>query len=732
VPTTPGVPTPNPATPAEKGGAMEPVGADFAASASPCPSGNLIMRARITAPGATPTHHRLRDGWLAMEGADWQSPYALPFPDRQSSILFDLGAPRDVRYLVLQGDNNDLYPVEGSEDGVAYRPLWTAPDVPEQGLRTRWTELPKAKRVRHLRVQARAGDGYFSISEFRAFCVKPKPWPPELKTPPRRPGLLGLWDWLDNDKMVQIKGATAALATLLFALAMFLRWWGRPRKFALARDLTLAFLGLFSLASWWNLGHFHFNHYIHIWEHYHYYMGAKYGPELRYARLYECTAAADLEDGLRSRVQKRKMRDLGVDNELHSSDAIIADPKRCTSHFTPARWHEFRKDIRFFRGRFSRDRWDQSQTDHGYNGTPVWAIAGKLITDYGGELNWKKIEGIAAVDSILLGLMWLVAWWAFGWRATCVALVWWGTNFPARFYWNGGSFLRYDWIVWLVVGLCLLRKDKPFFAGIALTYATLLRVFPGFVVATLVLKALARMVRERRFVLSREHQSFALGCIVALGTLIPASSWATGGLDAWGEFAHNSQKHLKTALTNNMGLKTVLGFDWTTRARMMRNDKLEDPFGEWKDARGYFYEKREPLLIGLLILFCLMLARAADREPSWAAACLGTGLIALAAELTCYYYGFLLGYGLLWGRRMLPGLAMTLLAALTCWISLIAWNDEHFGLMSLLCSLVIVGVTAHVAFGKSPEEADAGAVDRAPAKPARVQRTGGAPGLAST
>jgi hypothetical protein len=307
---------------------------------------------------------------------------------------------------------------------------------------------------------------------------------------------------------------------------------------------------------------------------------------------------------------------------------------------------------------------------------------------------------MAWIDSVLLVLMWVVTLWAFGWRATCVAMLWWGFNFPARFYWNGGSFLRYDWILWMVIGICLLRKNYHFSAGLALTYATLLRIFPGFIVATLILKALARIVRRRRVIISRGHLRFAAGCILALAILIPASGWATGGLDAWPEFAANSKKHLSTALTNNMGLKTALGYDVDTSAKYLRNASLHDPFSTWKDARSYFYKKRQVILYGLLLLFCVILARAADREPDWAAACLGAGLIAMATELTCYYYGFLLAYGLLWGRRQIPGILATALAGLTCLLSLlIEWNDDHFAGMSLATSLVVVGVTAIVAFG---------------------------------
>jgi hypothetical protein len=256
----------------------------------------------------------------------------------------------------------------------------------------------------------------------------------------------------------------------------------------------------------------------------------------------------------------------------------------------------------------------------------------------------------------------------------------------------------------MVVGICFLKKQWNVAAGMALTYATLLRVFPGFVVAALVLKALARMVRHRKLVISRSHMRFAIGCVIAMAVLIPASSWSMGGLDAWGEFAQNSKKHLSTALTNNMGLKTVMGYDFDTRARFMRSSDTTDPFKNWKDARQHYYGKSKPVMYLFLLLFCVLLAKAGDREPDWAAACLGTGLIVMSSELTCYYYGFLLTYGLLWQRRKLPGIAATALAGVTCLLAeTIGWNDDHFAAMSLACVVVIVAVTAHVAFGRSPE-----------------------------
>ena len=664
-----------------------------------CTQADLIKNASISGIGlAKGGTQLLQDGVLPNEGTLWNAPSALQLADTRSQVTIDLKSPRALRYLALQGDNNDTYSIEGSLDGIAYHQLWLAPITEVgMGLRTRFAALKATETVRFLRLRATGGDNYYTVSELRAYCAKPTKWPLALTYPPKVYG----WKGIDNDVMVWIKGWAAALGTLVLLGV----WWIKPRykKVRRAFDAALVILGLFGFFCWWNLGHFHFDHYVHIWEHYHYYMGAKYGPELRYSRLYECTAAADLQDGLRTRVKKRLMRDLAVTNELGKTDAIVADPTLCTKHFTPERWQDFRADNKFFRSRFSLDRWDESQTDHGYNGTPVWAVLGRLIADYG-PATVDKIDYVAGIDSGLLVVMWLVALWAFGWRPVCVALMWWGFNFPARFYWNGGSMLRYDWLLWVVVGISLLKKRFHFTAGMALTYATLLRIFPGFVVAALILKALARIVRHRRLIISRGHLRFAAGCIVALALLLPAGAWATGGFDAWPEFVQNSKKHLHTALTNNMGLKTALGYDPATSAKYMRDSSLLDPFAIWKDARHFYYDERAPIYYALILLFCIMLARAGDREPDWAAACYGAGFIAITTELTCYYYGFLLAYGLLWERRKLPGVLATALAAITCYLpERLGWNDDHFTAMSLATSIVVILATAEAGYAPRPK-----------------------------
>lgn len=518
---------------------------------------------------------------------------------------------------------------------------------------------------------------------------------------------------MTEDRIIAVKLGLAVLGALLLSWTWLLERRGQSPRYKRTRDIALATLGGLSFAAWSNFGQFHFiGRYVHLWEHYHYYLGAKYAPELGYSWLYDCSTVADLADGLRASVEPRTIRDLHGTNDLISTAALVADPGSCTRRFSPERWHEFRTDVRFFRAWFSEGGWERVQRDHGFNATPVWAIGGRLLAqslpigDDPDSRVWlarafgqTNLWVIALADPLLLIAMWGLVAWAFGWRTMCVALLWWGTNFPARFYWNGGAMLRFDWLLTLVAGICFLKRGWPLSAGFALTYSALLRVFPGLVIAALVLKLLVSMVGERRLAISVPDKRLAAGCLLALALLLPAGAWATGGfLASWSGFYHNSVKHLATPAPNNMGLEVVVNWEPSTRMKLLRSNDPTDPFLHWREVRRELRAERRPIYLGLLVAFVLLLGVAVRREPLWTVACLGCGLVVVAPYLACYYYGFLLAYGLLWERRRLGAILVCVLAAVTCAIHFgVRERDELYDYMSLAAVLTVVAVTAEAA-----------------------------------
>ncbi|MEM9693383.1 MAG: hypothetical protein AAGA56_12615, partial [Myxococcota bacterium] len=123
-------------------------------------------------------------------------------------------------------------------------------------------------------------------------------------------------------------------------------------------------LALASIGAFYDGFKFGYPRYWHRWDQYHYYIGAKYFPELGYKNLYKCAVVAEDEAGVvkhhldrrwgkdkapersvnlraEMRGKKKKIRDLAGDNLLINVDEILAHPEQCRDRFTEPRWKEY-------------------------------------------------------------------------------------------------------------------------------------------------------------------------------------------------------------------------------------------------------------------------------------------------------------------------------------------------------------------------------------------------------
>ena len=499
--------------------------------------------------------------------------------------------------------------------------------------------------------------------------------------------------------------AKIAIATVAAAVLAYHAWSSKrqqPRGPARTAPPLLAVLGLLALAAWWNFGQFHFSNYLHNHEFYHYLLGAKYQRELGYTRLYRCVAVAQSEMGQTSEVEGRWIRDLET-NEIRPGTEVLADPAACTAHFAPGRWERFKADVAFFRGRMSDRKWNEVQMDHGYNATPVWTMTATLLTN-AAPASRRWMTALALVDPLLLFLMWLAVALTFGWPTAAVALVWWGTNYPARFYWTGGALLRADWLLLTVLAVCLARKGRMTASGFSLGYAALLRIFPGFLAAGLAAREAWSMWTRRSLRPSPEFLRFAGGLALAGALLVPAASLVNSGraldVDAWRDFAANSRKHLANTSTNRMGLKVAVSFDPGTTVDRVKDLWIDSPWDAWYTARARTFDERRPLFYGIVAIYLAALLLAARNQPPWVALVLGAGVLAFGLELTCYYYAFVTVFGLLWPTHRWAGVALCALAAATNLpAGLTDANDLVFLAESVLCLVFVAGLT--FAFARS-------------------------------
>ena len=394
-------------------------------AAGDCPDGNLLAGLKVHSKKGVRATKRLTDGKLPPDGDAWNTDRVSTLPNGRSWATFDLGRDVAIRAVLLQGDNNDTYVVSLSEDGEAWSPVWTAPKVPDSGMRVRHGQLDA--HGRYLRVGTPKGDRSYSLGEVQAWCRVPAEWPPTLKR--TKPGkrakkgpdkrklnavrkilLAGIsvavfaaFLWRERDWSAGWTALGLAAAAVAASGWWTWDWWGLSGAALLVGGVVLmvlkrgppgdgawrwlersALLGvaLSAALSWSNYGTFHGSRVIHLWDTFHYYAGAKYFAENRYTRIYHCAVIGELDDGRREEMDDRKLRDLR-DNTLGDVARIFDEADVCRDVFADDRWAAMRQDLRLFRAHMGTKWFKKMFMDHGFNATPLWTTMGRPLASLG-------------------------------------------------------------------------------------------------------------------------------------------------------------------------------------------------------------------------------------------------------------------------------------------------------------------------------------------------------------
>ena len=193
------------------------------ATAAPCGTENLLAGKKPSASQAVKGDVGIvTDGTVGPEGAEWNAPVTVTLENANASITYDLGEPRSISAIMMQGDANDTYKVMGSLDGspASYKLMAEFANVVTtgHGLRTRATSIMETT-VRYLRVGEANGDNYFSIAEFAVYCKAPTPFPPSMKIVDVPPTATP-----DSQATPKPGSDTGRWALLLTAVALALAW----------------------------------------------------------------------------------------------------------------------------------------------------------------------------------------------------------------------------------------------------------------------------------------------------------------------------------------------------------------------------------------------------------------------------------------------------------------------------------------------------------------------------
>lgn len=603
-----------------------------------------------------------------------------PVPILRAEILLE--ETREVGAILVQAAAGPGVAVEGSVDGVSFFPVAETGPFPADGARA--LRLASPVRVRTLALVSADPGRHARVLEVAAWC-----------RPPRSPAELAAARARRARVTERARSGIAAAALVLLAVGCVRR--GR------AFDVALAILGVAGFAAWWNFGQLHHGRHVHLWEQTHYFLGAKYFPELGYDGLYECLTVADFE--AQAVPAGRRVRDMRS-NRLVDATSITADPARCRARFAPERWQAFRADAAYFRSAIGPPRWERLFRDHGYNATPLWTTLGRLWV--GGRTASKRtVQGLALIDPALLFLAAGIAIRVFGWRAAALAAIWFGTNRLADFAWIGGGLERQDWLLATVASCAAAHRERWAGAGALLGVAALLRIFPGFLALGLAARAFGRAFARRSPLVEPEMVRFACGMLVAGAVLVPLSAVATGP-GAWGAFVENSLANVRSAGPNVVGSMAVLNYDHDDRREKRIEPAAEDPGARWLAAKRELFRERLPVQRALLALFAAFFAYRLRARPAWVALCLGVAFVPMASFVACYYYSVLVPAAFAGaadgGRRLAPIGVLLSALALATQVAARVWDaplqsDTRFAVSSLAVVVAAV-LLVHVGAGR--------------------------------
>lgn len=635
----------------------------------------------------------LTDGRRAVEGDEWNTNLTAVFESGRSLVEYKLDKGVDIDAVYLQGDNNDRYRVSVSQDGKSFRQLWEAPDVREPGLRGRFTTGLKGQAT-YVRIEVRGGDGAYSLSEVQLFKKAPTPFPPALpegrgmaqgpflrgaillfvlafaafvfaterRTSPAwligaaaAPVAASYWMFEAMDRVWPVGGrevsllraAAAALALLVLLREAWLRRRFPPNPTATVGTLLVS--ATLAFGAFYNLGHPQFwNHkearpeFVHTWDMRVYYPFAKYFEEVHYDGVYLASVAAYVDSvpgTTLSSVDHTEIRNLKNHRTQHVRD-VHAEVEEVKKRFSPGRWESFKEDMTYFRDVMGPE-YMATHHDHGSNATPVWVACARLVFAGGPASEGRLVFG-GLVDALLLLGTFFAIWRSFGVRAMCLCMVVFGANDFYMFGTNwGGATLRHDWLAYLGLGVCALRKERWILGGVLFGMSTMIRAFPGAAligVTLTVLWWLAETWRKDRKLPAPKtiwrEQTPALKVLAGAAGFMLFSFLATAiwfGFGVWVEWWEKVMR-----LNSELGLNDV-----SLRSLIAGSDGLAA--GPWR-ARRIVFTVASVVAVGAVVWACRR--RRLDQ-----AVLLSLPLISILANPANYYAHYIYLLPLLATRR---------------------------------------------------------------------------------
>ncbi|MET0388562.1 MAG: hypothetical protein ABW321_21505 [Polyangiales bacterium] len=453
------------------------------------------------------------------------------------------------------------------------------------------------------------------------------------------------------------------LLTVGALVLLFLRYRKRkasgasPAVSSFRAKVLVAVVVLFACAVFHNLGKPRSGEFVHYGEMFHYYLGSKYFKELGYYELYNAVIVADAEQD-NSLAGMPFYTDLTNYKNARRETALRDGARaRVKALFAEPRWHVFKEDVAFFK---QATGMPQSRViafllmDHGYNASPVSTFVLGTITNV---VPVTQLPLLASVDLLLVAAMIGLVFSAFGLEMGALFAVYFFVNILNDHGYVSGALLRYDWLLCIVIAVCLIEKGRRVPAAFFLVLSAMLKVFPAVLLYGVGVSVFQKVRAERRVDKTTVQLGLVAG-LTALGLfLLPAVAFGSV-LKPWQEFSAKTTLHDSGVYVNHLGLRGMVLFEpnHLSLERFVTAYKsryTDDIVRHWQDVKEYELGQKRPVIVicALLVLACVTVIIWHRRGDLIEAALWPLLLVYAISYPSHYYYVFLCLFVLLFFRR---------------------------------------------------------------------------------
>jgi hypothetical protein len=435
---------------------------------------------------------------------------------------------------------------------------------------------------------------------------------------------------------------------------LYLRHRAGTGTYSVQTKATIGLALVFSFCVFHNLGTFKGGSFVHYGEMFHYYVGPKYFQELGYYDLYNAVIVADTE-------QDNELAPLPFFTDLRTyqnvkRDVALRDAERVKGLFSEQRWSAFKDDVAFFKRKIDKPGSPDMiflLMDHGYNGSPVSTF---LLGTLANLVPLTHVIWLALIDVLLVLLMIGVVFRSFGFELGALFSAFFFASILSGQEFLSGSLLRYDWLLYIVVGVCLLDRGRYATSAFFLTLSAMLRIFPALLFYGIAVSMLQKLRAARE--LDRQTARFTLtaGATALLLLVLPAASLGSVS-QPWQDFYGKISLHQRGVYVNHLGFAGIALFEPSQLSleRFVHRFQTRDPdiVRHWQDVKEHELRNKRPLMIfaALVVLAGVTAVIWRRREPESSSALWPLFLVYATSYMSAYYYTFLCLFILLFFRR---------------------------------------------------------------------------------